>query len=151
VAIRSRLGNPHFAPRRRGVYVVDGSITMTGETCGAGQMMVFRPSDSVSLHAGEEVARLMMLGGATLERRSYIWWNFVASSQERIKGAKVSRSARTGRMDGFTCRRTMTPSPFLCRKDDDGPGTESRCETGLRAWRNFASEKRMKALDGAGR
>lgn len=51
-------------------------------------MMVFRPGDRVSLRAGPQGARLMLLGGATLEGPRYIWWNFVASSRERIKAAK---------------------------------------------------------------
>ncbi len=72
----------------RGVYVVEGSIVVAGETYAAGQMMVFRPGDSMSLRAGEAGARLMMLGGATLEGSRHIWWNFVASSKERIDAAK---------------------------------------------------------------
>lgn len=72
----------------RGVYVVDGSVTVAGDLYQAGQMMVFRPGDSISLTAGEQGARLMLLGGATLEGSRYIWWNFVASSQDRIDAAK---------------------------------------------------------------
>jgi redox-sensitive bicupin YhaK (pirin superfamily) len=38
--------------------------------------------------AGPEGARVMLLGGETLEGPRYIWWNFVASSKERIEAAK---------------------------------------------------------------
>ena len=72
----------------RGVYVVDGSVTVAGDVFDSGRMMVFRPGDRVSLTAGPSGARLMLLGGATLEGPRYIWWNFVASSQERIDAAK---------------------------------------------------------------
>ena len=72
----------------RGIYVVEGSITVAGQDYAAGQMMVFRPGDAMSLTAGEAGARLMMLGGATLEGSRHIWWNFVASSKERIDAAK---------------------------------------------------------------
>ncbi|MBY6119592.1 pirin family protein [Mameliella alba] len=72
----------------RGVYVVEGAIEVAGTRYEAGQMMVFRPSDRVSLRAGGAGARLMLLGGATLEGSRYIWWNFVASSKERIEEAK---------------------------------------------------------------
>ena len=72
----------------RGVYVVDGSVSVAGDVFEAGRMMVFRPGDRVSLTAGEAGARLMLLGGATLEGPRYIWWNFVASSKERIEAAK---------------------------------------------------------------
>ena len=72
----------------RGVYVVEGAVTVAGDTYEAGQMMVFRPGDRVSLTAGGQGARVMLLGGETLEGPRYIWWNFVASSKERIEEAK---------------------------------------------------------------
>ena len=72
----------------RGVYVLTGSIDVAGETYDAGRMMVFRPGDALSLTAGPEGARLMMLGGDTMDGPRHIWWNFVASSQDRIDAAK---------------------------------------------------------------
>jgi redox-sensitive bicupin YhaK (pirin superfamily) len=72
----------------RGAYVVSGSVEIAAETYEAGRMMVFRPGDRVSLRAGAQGARLMLLGGATLSGPRYIWWNFVASSKERIEAAK---------------------------------------------------------------
>ncbi|MBM2576853.1 pirin family protein [Jannaschia sp. Os4] len=72
----------------RGVYVLEGSVEIGGDTFEAGRMMVFRPGDRLSLRAGPQGARLMLLGGDTLEGPRYIWWNFVASSKERIDAAK---------------------------------------------------------------
>ena len=72
----------------RGAYVSTGSVTVGGQTFEAGQMMVFRPGDKVSLHAGPQGARLILLGGETFNGPRYIWWNFVASSKERIEEAK---------------------------------------------------------------
>ena len=72
----------------RGAYVFSGSVESGGQAYGAGQMMVFRPGDKVSLRAGPEGARIMLLGGETLNGPRYIWWNFVASSKERIEAAK---------------------------------------------------------------
>ena len=72
----------------RGAYVVSGRVEIAGQRYEAGQMMVFRPGDRVSMTAGEEGARVMILGGETLEGPRYIWWNFVASSKERIEEAK---------------------------------------------------------------
>ncbi|MEM8576750.1 MAG: pirin family protein [Pseudomonadota bacterium] len=72
----------------RGVYVTQGSITVAGDTFEAGQMMVFRPGDRISLRAGDQGARLMLLGGETLGGPRHIWWNFVASSKDRIDAAK---------------------------------------------------------------
>ncbi|GGL65870.1 pirin family protein [Wenxinia marina] len=72
----------------RGIYVLEGEVTVAGETYPAGRMMVFRPGDRISVTAGPRGARLMVLGGATLNGPRYIWWNFVASSKERIEAAK---------------------------------------------------------------
>ncbi|WP_434621150.1 pirin family protein [Tabrizicola sp. M-4] len=72
----------------RGVYVLAGEVTVAGQTFPAGQMLVFRPGDRVSLRAGDQGARIMLLGGATMDGPRHIWWNFVASSKERIEAAK---------------------------------------------------------------
>ena len=42
------------------------------------------------ISAGATGARLMLLGGETLEGPRYIWWNFVASSKDRIEAAKAA-------------------------------------------------------------
>ncbi|MBB3952819.1 pirin family protein [Aureimonas jatrophae] len=81
----------------RGLYIVSGSITIAGQEYGAGQMMVFRPGDRITVSAGPQGARLMILGGATLPGPRYIWWNFVASSRERLEEAKAEwRAERWG-------------------------------------------------------
>jgi redox-sensitive bicupin YhaK (pirin superfamily) len=72
----------------RGVYILAGEITVGGQTFEAGRMMVFRPGDRISVRAGGQGARLMLLGGATMDGPRHIWWNFVASSKERIEAAK---------------------------------------------------------------
>ncbi|MFP1643470.1 pirin family protein [Pontitalea aquivivens] len=72
----------------RGVYVLSGSLQVGGQWFEPGRMLVFRPGDRISVHAGAQGARVMLLGGATLEGPRYIWWNFVASSRERIDAAK---------------------------------------------------------------
>ena len=77
----------------RGIYVTQGSVEIAGERFEAGRMMVFRPGDAITVRAGEQGARLMALGGATLNGPRYIWWNFVASSQEKIDAAKEAWAA----------------------------------------------------------
>jgi redox-sensitive bicupin YhaK (pirin superfamily) len=74
----------------RGLYVAKGEITVAGDVFAAGRMLVFRPGDRIVVGAGPTGARLLLLGGATLEGPRYIWWNFVASSQERIEAAKAA-------------------------------------------------------------
>lgn len=72
----------------RGVYVLEGEVTCAGHVFEAGRMLVFRPGDRVSVQAGPEGARVMLLGGATMDGPRFIWWNFVASSREKIDAAK---------------------------------------------------------------
>jgi len=74
----------------RGVYVTQGAVEVAGEVFEAGRMMVFRPGDAITLKAGPQGARLMALGGETLNGPRYIWWNFVASSEEKIAAAKAA-------------------------------------------------------------
>lgn len=82
----------------RGLYIVEGSVLIAGQDFAAGQMMVFRPGDRITIAAGDQGARLMILGGETLPGPRYIWWNFVASSKERIEEAKAAwRAADWGR------------------------------------------------------
>ncbi len=72
----------------RGVYVLSGGVSVAGQDFGPGHMLIFRPGDRISVKAGEAGARIMVLGGATMDGPRFIWWNFVASSKERIDAAK---------------------------------------------------------------
>ncbi len=72
----------------RGVYVLQGAVSQGGQTYAAGAMLVFRPGDQISVKAGDAGARIMVLGGATMDGPRYIWWNFVASSKDRIDAAR---------------------------------------------------------------
>jgi redox-sensitive bicupin YhaK (pirin superfamily) len=82
----------------RGIYIVEGLDLGRRQEFEAGQMMVFRPGDRITVPPGERGARLMILGGATFNGPRYIWWNFVASSQERIEAAKAEwRAANWGK------------------------------------------------------
>lgn len=77
----------------RGLYVTQGSIEVAGDEFEAGRMMVFRPGDKISVKAGAHGARLMALGGETLNGPRHIWWNFVASSRDKIEAAKLAWAA----------------------------------------------------------
>jgi redox-sensitive bicupin YhaK (pirin superfamily) len=72
----------------RGVYILSGSLSQGGQEYPAGQMLVFRPGDALSVKAGGQGARLILLGGATMDGPRHLWWNFVASSKERLEAAK---------------------------------------------------------------
>ena len=88
----------------RGVYVLEGAAKVAGEEYEAGRMLVFRPGDRVSLTAGDTGTRLMLLGGEALEGPRYVWWNFVATSKEKIEAAKEA-----WRAGDFTGGRFVLP------------------------------------------
>ncbi|HEX3949006.1 MAG TPA: pirin family protein [Steroidobacteraceae bacterium] len=71
----------------RAVYVVHGELAANSEKITEGQLAVLAPDKKVSLRA-ECDARAMLLGGDRFPTPRLIWWNFVASSQERIERAK---------------------------------------------------------------
>ncbi|WP_309665480.1 pirin family protein [Tabrizicola sp.] len=72
----------------RGVYILQGEVKVGGQTFPTGQMLICRPGDRISVRAGAAGARIMLLGGATMDGPRFIWWNFVASSRDRIAAAK---------------------------------------------------------------
>jgi redox-sensitive bicupin YhaK (pirin superfamily) len=72
----------------RGAWVMEGAVEVAGQLFEAGRMLVFRAGDAVSVTAGPEGARLLLLGGAAMDGPRYLFWNFVSSSRERIEEAK---------------------------------------------------------------
>jgi redox-sensitive bicupin YhaK (pirin superfamily) len=84
----------------RAAYVVDGAIELEGRTFGAGTMLVLRRDARVDIRAIEK-ADVMLVGGAPIDGPRHIFWNFVASSQERIERAKADwRDGRFPRVPG---------------------------------------------------
>jgi len=72
----------------RGAYVMSGAVEVGGVGFEAGRMLVFRARDAITLRAGPEGARLLLLGGAAMDGPRHLFWNFVSSSRERIEEAK---------------------------------------------------------------
>jgi redox-sensitive bicupin YhaK (pirin superfamily) len=72
---------------QRAVYVVHGELAMGHTLIAEGQLAVLTPGSNVSLRANGET-RAMLLGGDRFPTPRFIWWNFVASSLERIEHAK---------------------------------------------------------------
>jgi redox-sensitive bicupin YhaK (pirin superfamily) len=72
----------------RAVYVVDGDVSVAGQAVAPYHLAVLAPGETVELAAATS-ARLMLLGGAKMDGDRIVWWNFVASSRERIEAAKL--------------------------------------------------------------
>lgn len=70
----------------RALYVLAGAATIDGLRHERGRMIVFRKDARPRIVAAAPM-RAMLLGGAPLGRR-LIWWNFVATSEERLEQAK---------------------------------------------------------------
>jgi redox-sensitive bicupin YhaK (pirin superfamily) len=92
----------------RGIYIAEGRIRVAGERFDAGQLLVFRPGDAITIVA-EAAARLMLLGGEPMNGPRYIWWNFVSSLKERIEQAKTDWKA--GRFDAVPGEIEFIPLP----------------------------------------
>jgi redox-sensitive bicupin YhaK (pirin superfamily) len=80
----------------RAIYVLEGSVEISGDRFGADRLLVFRPGDEIVVSSGQG-AHFMLFGGASLGSPRHIWWNFVSSSRERIEQAK--EEWRTARFD----------------------------------------------------
>jgi redox-sensitive bicupin YhaK (pirin superfamily) len=79
----------------RAAYVVEGSVELPpdGGSFDGGQLLVFKPGEALTLRAAAaSPARVMLLGGETLDGPRHIWWNFVSSSKDRIEQAKADWS-----------------------------------------------------------
>jgi redox-sensitive bicupin YhaK (pirin superfamily) len=71
----------------RAVFVLTGEVEISGDTYGAGTLLILRPGDPIQVRAVADT-RFMLFGGEPMEGPRYIWWNFVSSRPERIEQAK---------------------------------------------------------------
>jgi redox-sensitive bicupin YhaK (pirin superfamily) len=71
----------------RAVYVVQGELAVDDVTVRVGEFAVLAAGAQPTVRALGD-ARAMLLGGDPFPTARHIWWNFVASSQERIERAK---------------------------------------------------------------
>ena len=84
----------------RGIYVAEGEVEIADQVFEAGRLLVFRPGDAITVRARTN-ARIMLLGGEPMDGPRYIWWNFVASSKDKIEAAKDDwKQARFGIVPG---------------------------------------------------
>jgi len=77
----------------RALYLVDGGVSVDGEPYDGGRMLVFKPGAAPEIRT-TTASKLMLLGGAPLGKR-LIWWNLVASTQDKIDRAKANWRAST--------------------------------------------------------
>jgi redox-sensitive bicupin YhaK (pirin superfamily) len=99
----------------RAIYVVTGTIELSGEPFPAGRLLVLRPGLDVVVHAPAQ-ARLLLLGGEPMDGPRHVYWNFVSSSRERIEQAKADwASGRFAAVPGETERIPLPAEPGVAR------------------------------------
>ncbi len=86
----ARAGVPADYPERA-LYIVRGEIEVEGHAYAEGRLLVLAPGDTVAVTA-VRASTVMVLGGEPLGER-HLWWNFVASSKDRIEKAKADWKA----------------------------------------------------------
>ncbi|MBT8085143.1 MAG: pirin family protein [Woeseia sp.] len=69
------------------IYVVDGELRIADEIIGGGTMAVACPDHPITVEANKH-SRIAIVGGDPVGKR-HIWWNFVATTKERIEKAKT--------------------------------------------------------------
>ncbi|MGE0829643.1 MAG: pirin family protein [Hyphomonadaceae bacterium] len=82
----ARLAAPGGASERA-AYIVRGQVACDGQSHGAGRMLIFGAGEAPVLTA-ETAALVLLIGGEPLGER-FLFWNFVASSKERLEAAKA--------------------------------------------------------------
>jgi redox-sensitive bicupin YhaK (pirin superfamily) len=71
----------------RALYVLEGDAQLDGVDIPAQHLVVLDPGTRSRLSAKTPV-KAMLLGGEPLDAPRHMWWNFVASSKDRIEQAK---------------------------------------------------------------
>ena len=86
----------------RAAFVLSGEIEADGQSFAEGQLVVFSPGAQIVLQA-KRGAHVMLLGGEPFPEPRHVYWNFVSSSQDRIRQAADDwRNGRFPRITGET-------------------------------------------------
>ncbi|HEU0276754.1 MAG TPA: pirin family protein [Rhodanobacteraceae bacterium] len=74
---------------QRAAYVIDGDLRVGAEPLRAGELVIFTPGTDVRLRAGA-ATHVVLLGGAPLDAPRFLWWNYVASSEDGLAEARAA-------------------------------------------------------------
>ena len=95
-AVTMRSGTTFVASaehEQRAVYLVAGDVEIDGESVPEAHMAVLEGDREATVTARTD-ASVMLVGGARLAGERHIWWNFVASTRERIEAGKARWKAQ---------------------------------------------------------
>lgn len=71
----------------RGIYLVQGEVLVSGTPLPEKSLAFIASSEILEIKAKTQ-SRVMLLGGEKMDGPRHIWWNFVASSKEKLEDAK---------------------------------------------------------------
>ena len=71
----------------RGIYLVQGDIAVDGAPLAPKTLGIISSGEKIQIRAASQ-SRLMLLGGKKMDGPRHIWWNFVASTKEKLEDAK---------------------------------------------------------------
>jgi len=84
----------------RAIAVVSGELKLNQQHFAPGTLVVFTPKAEVVFHA-DAPTQFILIGGPKLDGPRTVWWNFVASSPDRIEAAKADwREGRFAQVPG---------------------------------------------------
>jgi redox-sensitive bicupin YhaK (pirin superfamily) len=99
LAAGRRLQIPVVA-EEQALYIATGSIELGAQHYGAGTLLVLKPQAAAQFSAVNDCI-CMLLGGAPLDGKRHLWWNFVSSSLDRLELAKADwQAGRFGTVPG---------------------------------------------------
>ena len=101
LAADAELELPCIAPEL-GVVAIGGDILIDGSRLERGTLAVLERERTVRLRAIDE-GDIVVIGGAALDGPRFLWWNFVSSSEQRIREAAEDwANHRMGEVPGET-------------------------------------------------
>ena len=102
------------------VLVDAGSVTFDGVAVARGELGVVgagRHPGGVTVTAGAEEARVLVLGGEPFGEEVVMWWNFIGGTSEDIAAARAAWEAegseRFGTVEGYVGPVPRIPAPAL--------------------------------------
>jgi redox-sensitive bicupin YhaK (pirin superfamily) len=98
------------------LVVANGSVLASGTVVQPGQLAYLGAGRDECRFESKSPSRAMLIGGVPLDERLFMWWNFVARSQDEISNAWrswASDDERFGRVVSPFARIEVSPPPWL--------------------------------------
>ncbi|MGO0575535.1 pirin family protein [Ornithinimicrobium panacihumi] len=97
LAAGARLSLEVDPTHEHGVLLDDGAVAVDGEAVERGHLLHVPPGrEGLTLEAGQDGARLMLIGGPPFGEQIVMWWNFIGRSHDDIVRAREQWQAELG-------------------------------------------------------